>query len=1008
MIGRTLSHFRILARIGKGGMGVVYRAQDERLRRAVALKVLPPDLVANEERRLRFLREARAAAAIGHPNIATIYEVDEADGVVFIAMELVEGKTLRELIGGRPMPVEEALRIATGIAEGLAEAHKAKIVHRDLKPENVMVGTGRQVKILDFGLAKVIEEQVEVRRSQLTQADTVSRQLTREKRVLGTAAYMSPEQARGDRVDTRSDLFSFGSTLYEMVTGRAPFRGGNDIETLSAILREPAAPASRSNTDVPGALDNLIGRCLEKDPKDRYQDTQELVEGLERIRRATEAYSSPLWSPILRGARRLRRWVTRPLLIVPALALLLAAILFFFVEKPPGQPPAPPAPRLSPNTIAVLPFTVRGNEEAAYLYEGMVDLLSTKLDGAGDLRSVDPHVLIAFVKRQGGGDLDPARGRVVAEQLGAGLYILGGIVAAGDRIHINGALYGSADEGEVLAQAAVEGVAEELFTLVDDLAAGLIADRVEGSGDRLTRIASDTTESFPALKAYLLGQSHARAGRFEQAVEAYQEAIAQDPTFALAYWRMHFASGVRPSATVKIDREVALAKALEHRDRLPEHDRRALEAYHIAWTLGNAEEAVRIYRDILGNSPEDVETWWHLGEVLLHYGKTQGLYLDEAREAFERALAYDPDHWPSVGWLGWLAGIQERYEEVAAITEREFELAREGDYAPIYRAQLAFAKGDTAAQAEAIEEFRFADDNKLSFAAGNVAMYHGHIEGSARLFRLLTAPSRSPEARMEGFISLAHLDLARGRWNDAKGHLSAAESLDPTGSLKTRAVLSLFPLLQVPRAELEALREEISRFDYDPVWSPIYRAYFMGLLSARLDDPSAALQYAEELEAIRRRHASKEGKSPRTAAPFARDLAHSVRADVARMLGDLTGALEEIDKTRPQDLWTNINPDLYDSESYEKYMLAMLLEEHGQHDEALRWYSSLGQAAFEDIVYEAPKHLRMGEIYERLGNDEKAIEHYARFVDLWKDCDPEFRSLVDDAESRLAQLRSNN
>jgi serine/threonine protein kinase len=238
MIGTRLSHFRILAMLGEGGMGVVYRAEDERLRRQVALKVLPPELVTNEERRLRLLREARAAAAVSHPNIAAIYEIGEDSAIIFIAMELVEGKTLRHLIGTRPMPIRDSLRIACEIAEGLAHAHQARVIHRDLKPENVAVRVDEHVKILDFGLAKLLEEQGDHADPELSKLDTISMEITRGGRVFGTPAYMSPEQARGLAVDARSDLFSFGAVLYEMATARVAFRGATPTDTLTRIIHE--------------------------------------------------------------------------------------------------------------------------------------------------------------------------------------------------------------------------------------------------------------------------------------------------------------------------------------------------------------------------------------------------------------------------------------------------------------------------------------------------------------------------------------------------------------------------------------------------------------------------------------------------------------------------------------------------------------------------------------------------------------------------------------------------
>src|SRR5262245_47395899 len=244
LIGRTISHFQILAKIGEGGMGIVYKAEDVRLGRPVALKILPADVSGDEKRRVRLIQEARTAAAANHPNVAAVYEIDEADGVTFIAMEYVEGKTLRTLLASRSLSIKEALRIAAEIAEGLAGAHQARIVHRDLKPENVAIATGGRIKILDFGLAKLLEQPGDVTPLEASRVETISADRTRESRMVGTASYMSPEQARGQALDTRSDLFSFGIVLYEMVTGRTPFQGETLLDIVSAILREPAVSAN--------------------------------------------------------------------------------------------------------------------------------------------------------------------------------------------------------------------------------------------------------------------------------------------------------------------------------------------------------------------------------------------------------------------------------------------------------------------------------------------------------------------------------------------------------------------------------------------------------------------------------------------------------------------------------------------------------------------------------------------------------------------------------------------
>ena len=327
MIGRTLSHFRIIAKIGEGGMGVVYKAEDVKLRRQVAIKVLPPHLLDNPERRLRFLREARTAAAVSHPNICHVYEIDEADGITFIAMEYLEGRPLRSLLAGRSLSIKRTLELGAQIVEGLAVAHKAMIVHRDLKPENIIVTGADNVKILDFGLAKLVQEQTETTLTDLAvrQQDTISDEVTRAGKVLGTAAYMSPEQAQAKPVDTRSDLFSFGIVLYEMATGRMPFHGRNASETLAAILHHQPSAASLLNAEVPAELDRILAKCLEKDPSDRYQDSRDLAVDLKHLKRDTESQAvRRTESAVSRPAQKAR--LSRAVWISTALVVAAAAI----------------------------------------------------------------------------------------------------------------------------------------------------------------------------------------------------------------------------------------------------------------------------------------------------------------------------------------------------------------------------------------------------------------------------------------------------------------------------------------------------------------------------------------------------------------------------------------------------------------------------------------------------------------------------------------------------------
>ena len=349
--GSKLGPYEVLSLLGAGGMGEVYRARDPRLGREVAIKVLPAERMADENRRRRFVQEARAASALSHPNIVTIHEIESADGVDFIVMEYVPGKTLDALIPRQGMTLAEVLRIAIAIADAVARAHAAGIVHRDLKPANVVVGPEGVVKVLDFGLAKLVaQEEAGGPEHETGTEDGGAGPLSRPGRVAGTAGYMSPEQATGRKVDARSDVFSFGAMLYEMATGRRAFAGNSTAETLAAVLGEQPKAPSEVVAGVPKELDRLIQRCLRKEPERRFQsmldvkvELQEIKEESESARRAARP-----------GRRRRLLWIGAGL----AMALVLAAASWMW-RRSPDVPFDPP--RLVPLT------SMRGDEAGATL-----------------------------------------------------------------------------------------------------------------------------------------------------------------------------------------------------------------------------------------------------------------------------------------------------------------------------------------------------------------------------------------------------------------------------------------------------------------------------------------------------------------------------------------------------------------------------------------------------------------------------------------------------------------
>lgn len=844
--GDVVSHYRVVEKIGEGGMGLVFRAEDITLRRSVALKMLSETTAAGGGSRARLLREARAAAALNHPNICTIYEVHEADDASFIAMELVEGETLHNLLGrAGPLPFGRLLDIAVDVADGLAEAHARRIVHRDLKPQNIMVTPQGRVKILDFGLAipaptaAAEDAAVSTSRTRSSGGPAIVGG-ARDGGLQGTLPYMSPEQALGKEVDARSDLFSFGTVLYEMATGRCPFEAEGAMAILARILEAEPEPPARLKPGLPAAFERVLYRCLRKKPAERYEDARELVRALLDLRGAAPAGGG--------GAET--------------------------AEQDKGTV------ALSPTTIAVFPFTVRGSDRFGYLREGMVDLLSTKLDGAGDLRSVDAHVVLGNLAREGGGAVSPDRAQGLAERLGAGLFVLGNVLEAGGQVQLNATLYEACGGAQAVARGSVQGDADGIFGMVDDLTTQLLTGRCGGPGTRFTRIAALATGSFAALKAYLEGEAEMRAMRREPAVEAYRRSVGVDQGFALAWYRMSVAALWSGQSDLALE---AARQALRHRARLSERDGRLLEAFHAVLQADN-DEAERLYGSLLGTHPDDVEAWYQLGEVQFHAGPLRGRPIDDSREAWERVVALDPDHVNGLVHLGAIAASCGDRATLETFVERVLALSPTGDAATWMRAARAFARGDAGQKDDVDAELRHASDRAVNWAVRAVAAFLGDLEGALRLTSAAIDPVRSPEVRALGHVLRAHLELARGRWRSAQAELAAAATLDRDQAMVYLGFMAAAPGRRAPASGLETLRADLGRWTPAPPTTArepasrllpradLYghqRLYLLGLLSERLGDHAGALEHAAALEAAE--------SSPDVAA-LVREMAAGLRA----------------------------------------------------------------------------------------------------------------------------------
>jgi eukaryotic-like serine/threonine-protein kinase len=564
----SLAHYEVIAPIGSGGMGEVYRARDKNLDRVVALKILPAAETLTGQAVRRFIQEAKAASALNHPNIAHIYEIGEADGIRFIAMEYVEGQSLQEKVSGRSLTGSEVLQIGCQIADALEHAHAARIIHRDIKSSNIMLTPRGQVKVLDFGLAKIQHDET------TSAADIDTKLKTAPEVLMGTLPYMSPEQALGQRIDHRSDIFSFGVVLYQLITGRLPFSGKNSSETANLIATAQPEPISRFNHQVPVEFERIVRKCLEKETHRRYQTAADLAADLENLKRDSQTNVATGVSPV---APRRNRIAWR----VGATALLVLVTLGTLYSIFKGNKSVATVAKVQ--SIAVLPFTnVTGDQSTEYLSDGITESIINSLSQLPNMRVMARTTMFRYK----GQNADP---QAVGRELGVDAVVTGKALHQGDTLVIQADLVYVSDGSQLWGDrfnrkfVDVLSIQEEISKQI----AEKLRLRLTGEEQRLlTKRYTDSTEAYDL---FLKGRSFQRKvteNDLLTAIDYYQQAIAKDPNYALAYVGVgnayHTLGGVlgfrSPSETFPKMNEYAM-KALQMDDQLA-------EAHHL---LANAK-----------------------------------------------------------------------------------------------------------------------------------------------------------------------------------------------------------------------------------------------------------------------------------------------------------------------------------------------------------------------------------------------------------------------------------